>query len=157
MALTFRLSNRLTSEKSEKTPGTPESPTCLDRKGTCWLLGGIQIAKWIIGKSFPNRRFGFNLGRIGRPIRLLYLRRILLILLRRADPVFALGMLGALGPRQRTDHHMDAAPGQLGRKIGMAPRIEVSDELIDLLEAKLLVNHFTAAEFEGHLDLHLIA
>lgn len=75
---------------------------------------------------------------------------------RRAD--FGLmRIFGALVARQRADHHIDAAPDEFRRKIGLAVKRDLSQKFVDDLEADFRVRHFAAAEFERDLHFHVLA
>ena len=68
-----------------------------------------------------------------------------------------MGITGALVARQGAQHDVDPAADELGRGIRMPIRRDFFDELVYDLEPELLMGHFTAAETEGHLDLHFLA
>ena len=63
----------------------------------------------------------------------------------------------AFVPRQRADHHVDAAPDELRLKIGMAEGRDGGEKFFDDLKTEFLVRHFPAAEFEHDLHLHVLA
>ena len=66
-------------------------------------------------------------------------------------------MLGSFVPRERAQHHDDAASNQLGRRVWVAIRSHFLDEFIDDFKAKLLVSHLSATEAEGSFYLHILA
>ena len=66
-------------------------------------------------------------------------------------------IFGALVARQRADHHIDAAPDEFRRKIGIAVGRDLTQKFVDDLEADFRVRHFATAEFERDLHFHVLA
>ena len=71
---------------------------------------------------------------------------------------FALaGMPGPLVPGQRTNHDVNRAAIELGSKIRMTVRGNISKEFFENLEPDIGVLHFTAAKLQRDFHLHVFA
>jgi len=66
-------------------------------------------------------------------------------------------VFSAFGAGQRAKHDVDTLANELWIGVGMPERCEALDEFVDLLKTKLFVGHFSSAETESHLDLHVLA
>src|SRR5262245_20760186 len=58
---------------------------------------------------------------------------------------------------KRAEHYGTASADQLRRRVQMPIGCKFHGEPLDLLEPKFFVSHFTAAEPQRDLDLHLFA
>ncbi len=67
------------------------------------------------------------------------------------------GIFGALVARQRAAHHVDAAPDEFRRKIGLAVKRDLGQKFVDDLKADFGVRHFAPAEFQRDFHFHVLA
>ena len=68
-----------------------------------------------------------------------------------------LRMLGALGPGERADHHIDRLPGELGLEVLMSPWRDLREELLHHPETELRVRHLASTKTKSRLHLHVLA
>lgn len=116
----------------------------------------LDLIEGVVAKSF---RFGLSpwvSRRVDADERAVFVR----------VPLFFVAVLGFLtcfrvfGPfgfRQGGEHHVDATADQFRFEVGLAVGSEFGDKFLDDLEAEFLMGHFTSAEAEAGLDLHVFA
>src|ERR1041385_8394666 len=123
----------------------------------------LEGGKRIVGKSrgfFSRLAFGssFDLHRSAIIIAIAVVCRWRnLDGLRRVRPFLTPRVLGALITRQRADHLVNSAANHLGLKIRMTVGLNFVQKSFDDLKAKFGMGHFTSPEFQGDLDLHVLA
>jgi hypothetical protein len=67
------------------------------------------------------------------------------------------GMFSALVAGKRADHYVDAATDEFRLEIRVAVRRNLAQEFMHHLKTDVRVGHFTAAELQGDLYLHVLA